>query len=108
VDTLMNLPKGTSVFSATDTRSLLADIPRYAWGDKRRDQLKKGYGKKKENTKNTEKALHKGNESLSKWTGEVWDYIKHPSKLLNIALDKMGAIKPEGFDIPARVARGGF
>ena len=83
---LVNLPKGTHVLSATDTRSILGDIPKYAWGTK----IKKGAAKVKEKL------------------FDAWEYISKPSKLLDIAMDKLGINKPDNSNLMGRIARGGF
>nr|WP_256521738.1 phage tail tape measure protein [Halobacillus sp. A5] len=80
-NTLMNLPKGTSVLSAKDTREYLESVPAYAWGV---GTLKKAW----EGTKNVagkvkDKAV------------DVWDYVSDPSKLFNKALELFGVETPE-------------
>lgn len=76
--TLVNLPKGTHVWSALETKSILGDVPHYAKG------------------------------TLKDKLFSVWDYIKKPGKLLNIALEKVGVTKPDNADLFGKIARGGF
>lgn len=83
--TLTFLPKGTHVLSATDTRSLLGDVPKYAWGT-----VKKVAGKVKDTVSN------------------VWDHLSNPSKLLDMGLKALGLKAPAGLDFVADIAKGGF
>src|SRR5699024_1947675 len=74
-DVEANLPKGTHVFSAPDTRSLLSGMPQYNRG-----------------TSSTQGFLDKGTDMTGgkarkrTWSEKLWDYVKKPSKLLDVAL----------------------
>ncbi len=69
-DTLMNLPKGTEVLSAKQTRAALAGVPAYAKGTEGNIFTKAWNGVKSVAGKVKDVAL------------DVFDYIGHPSKLL--------------------------
>src|SRR5699024_6202859 len=64
-DVVANLPKGTHVFSAPDTRSLLSEMPQYNRG-----------------TSSTQVFLNKGTDMTGgkarkrTWSEKVWDYVK--------------------------------
>ncbi|MFP3683905.1 transglycosylase SLT domain-containing protein [Bacillus sp. SIMBA_026] len=95
-DTLMNLPKGTAVLSAKQTRAALAGVPAYAKGTE-------------------------GNIFTNAWNGvksvagkvkdvavDVFDYIGHPSKLLTKVLEKMGVSAPSMAGSFGDLAKGAF
>lgn len=87
-DTLVNLPKGTSVLSALNTRNLLGDLPKYAWGvgdivNAGKTVLSKG-GK-----------LIKGAGKVIKDKAfDIWDYVSDPGKLFKKALEIVGFEMP--------------
>lgn len=89
--TLVNMKKGTHVIPAKMTRQLFS-VPRYAngtlWG-----AMKSGFSK--------------AVSAVKDWTGNVFDYIKNPGKLLNIALDKAGVELPN-VGLVGDIAKGGF
>lgn len=106
-DTLVNLPKGTSVLSALDTRNLLGEVPKYKFGV---GYLKKAYNETKDYTIDKGKqVLSTGKKILSKGksvvsaTGkvikdtaiDVWEYASNPGKLFKKALDAVGFEMPE-------------
>lgn len=92
-----DLPKGSHVFSATDTRNLFSNIPKYATGtDSASGFLKRGSD------------ATGGNIKKKPWTERVWDYVKKPKKLLDIALDKMGAKLPKNTAMFKNMLKGGF
>ncbi|MCA1029392.1 tape measure protein, partial [Cytobacillus kochii] len=88
---LMNLPKGTHVLSATMTRQLF-DVPQYAFG--------------------TVKGLwDTGKKAVTKIKDtafDVWEYISNPSKLLNKALEVFGVEAPSMPGILKNVGKGAF
>ncbi|MBM0064785.1 peptidoglycan DD-metalloendopeptidase family protein [Alkalicoccobacillus gibsonii] len=80
-DTLVDLPKGTHVWSATETREMM-DTPHYAWG------TIKNFGKSAWGaTKNV-------GSKIKDSALDVWDYISNPGKLFNKALDMLGVKAP--------------
>src|SRR5699024_7783818 len=92
-DVVANLPKGTHAFSAPDTRDLL--------------QYNRG-------TKSTQGFLDRcsdvtgGKARKRTWSEKVWDYVKKPSKILDIALDKVGAKLPKNTAMFKDMLKGGF
>ncbi|WP_342515311.1 peptidoglycan DD-metalloendopeptidase family protein [Sporosarcina sp. FSL K6-1522] len=77
-DTLVNLPKGTQVLSAKNTKDLLGDVPKYA----------------------------KGTGGIVQKAFDVFDYIKNPSKLLDVALNALGFSSPKGGSFIGDMAKG--
>lgn len=96
-DVVANLPEGTHIFSAPDTRDMLNDVPQYAKGtDSTQGFLDKGSN------------MVGGSAKKRTWKDKVWDYIKKPSKLLDIALDKFGAKLPGNTAMFKDMLKGGF
>lgn len=87
-DTLVNLPKGSQVLSALETKSLLGDIPKYA----------KGIGG----------MIQSGVKKAKDFALNIWDYATNPGKLLDIALETLGVSKPDNSNLVGKIARGGF
>lgn len=75
---MLPLKKGTKIMSADETKEFLWGIPHFANG------IGEFFGGVWENIKS--------------FTGSVWDYITHPDKILQIAIDKFtdltGAFEP--------------
>ncbi|GGB41751.1 hypothetical protein GCM10011409_19120 [Lentibacillus populi] len=106
-----DMPKGTQVLAAKFTRKLL-DTPQYAWGTDAWNKVKSGAKKtgsaiKKGAVKAKDKTVA-GAKKVAKWTGNIWDYVKHPGKLLNIALEKVGVSMPSGTGSIIEMAKGAF
>ncbi|MGX9952373.1 transglycosylase SLT domain-containing protein [Bacillus subtilis] len=95
-DTLMNLPKGTEVLSARQTRAALAGVPAYAKGTEGNIFTKAWNGVKSVAGKVKDVAL------------DVFDYIGHPSKLLTKVLEKMGVSAPSMAGSFGDIAKGAF
>ncbi|MCY9197363.1 transglycosylase SLT domain-containing protein [Bacillus atrophaeus] len=95
-DTLMNLPKGTQVLSAKQTRATLAGVPAYAKGTEGNIFTKAWNGVKSVAGKVKDVAL------------DVFDYIGHPSKLLTKVLEKMGVKAPSMSGSFGDLAKGAF
>lgn len=95
-DTLMNLPKGTEVLSAKQTRAALAGVPAYAKGTEGNIFTKAWNGVKSVAGKVRDVAL------------DVFDYIGHPSKLLTKVLEKMGVSAPSMAGSFGDLAKGAF
>ncbi|MBO3634444.1 transglycosylase SLT domain-containing protein [Bacillus subtilis] len=95
-DTLMNLPKGTEVLSAKQTRAALAGVPAYAKGTEGNIFTKAWNGVKSVAGKVKDVAL------------DVFDYIGHPSKLLTKVLEKMGVSAPSMAGSFGDLAKGAF
>lgn len=77
-DVVLPLKKGTKIMPANQTKSFLEDLPHFA----------KGIGDFFGGIWN----------SVKEFTGNVWDYISEPSKIVKIAIDKFtdltGAFEP--------------
>lgn len=83
-DTMLNLPKGTQVIPNKQTEQMLDfDIPHYA----------KGTGG--------------WFSSMKESIGEVWDYIKNPSKIVSKMIDKISILGATG-QIPKKIVKSGF
>ncbi|KIN30939.1 hypothetical protein B4072_2889 [Bacillus subtilis] len=95
-DTLMNLPKGTQVLSAKQTRAALSGVPAYAKGTGGNIFTKAWNGVKSVAGKVKDVAL------------DVFDYIGHPSKLLTKVLEKMGISAPSMAGSFGDIAKGAF
>src|SRR5699024_10305311 len=96
-DVVANLPKGTHVFSAPDTRDLFSGVPQYNRGT----DSTKGFLDRGANTTG-------GKARKRTWSEKVWDYVKKPSKILEIALDKVGAKLPKSTAMFKDMLKGGF
>ncbi|MCM3396491.1 tape measure protein [Oceanobacillus profundus] len=119
-DTLVNAPKGTTILSGEDTEEYLNDIPKYKSGNtsiadfakSAWDATKRGANKVKNVTVDTGKvvgnAAKSGAKKVAEWTGNVWDYVKEPGKLLNIALKTLGIETPKGGSFTGDIAKAGF
>ncbi|WP_214720727.1 transglycosylase SLT domain-containing protein [Exiguobacterium sp. s192] len=95
-DTLMNLPKGTQVINARDTRMLMEryNIPAYKNGTVT-DALKTAgsYVKEKATTAK-DYAMDKAGKAKD-IAFDVYDYVSNPSKLLSKALEVFGVGLPD-------------
>lgn len=112
---LANLAKGAQVIPAKMTRQLLdSGIPAYAKGifgsalddiksgvTWTSDKISAGYNYAKDTT------IAAG-KKIGEWTGNVWDYVENPGKLLNIALEKVGVSIPDGVGAMIEMAKGAF
>lgn len=97
-DTLMNLPQGTQVLSAIDTRAFLSGVPAYANGTKKKEGFisKMWNGAKAAVGKVKDLAL------------DVFDYISNPSKLVKKVIEKLGLKLPKVKGITGDVLKGSF
>lgn len=102
--TLMHGPKGTKVWSATETKKIMAMIPHYAWGDKLRSA---GSFVKDKWNQGTEKVKEVGSK-VKNTALNVMDYVKNPGNLLDLGLKTLGISKPSGSSFGANVAKGGW
>ncbi|WP_102707019.1 phage tail tape measure protein [Terribacillus saccharophilus] len=95
-DTLVNLPKGTSVLSATETRKLFSNVPKYGWGI---GELKEAAGVAKDWVVGKGKSLLSTGKKVAKNVKDtaldVWDYVSDPKELLKKALETIGFEMPE-------------
>ena len=94
-DTLVNLPKGSTVVSAKNTRRLLDGVPHYA----------NGIG---ETLTHLWSGAKKGAEAVVGKVLDVFSYIKNPGKLLDLALGALGFSRPAGGNFIGEMARGAW
>ncbi|AJK64946.1 putative phage tail tape measure protein [Bacillus amyloliquefaciens KHG19] len=95
-DTVMNLPKGTEVLSGKQTKQMMSMLPAYAKGTGGNFLTKAWNGAKAVASKVKNVAV------------DVFDYIGHPSKLLNKVLEKMGVTAPTMPGVFGDFAKGAF
>ncbi|MEC1663355.1 phage tail tape measure protein [Bacillus halotolerans] len=97
-DTLMNLPKGTQVLSALETKVFLSGIPAYANGTKKKEGFisKMWNGAKAAVGKVKDLAL------------DVFDYMTNPSKLISKVIEKLGIKLPDVKGVTGEVLKGSF
>ncbi|MCG8395695.1 phage tail tape measure protein [Bacillus atrophaeus] len=97
-DTLMNLPKGTQVLSALDTKAFLSGIPAYANGTKKKEGIisRVWNGAKGAVGKVKDLAL------------DVFSYISNPSKLINKVIEKLGLKMPDFTGFAGDFVKGSF
>ncbi|MFB1100915.1 transglycosylase SLT domain-containing protein [Terribacillus sp. JSM ZJ617] len=100
-DTLVNMPKGTKVYSGNVTEDIMGMFPAYKFGDKLRS-AKDWVGDKVGSATSAAKrgaswVWDKTKQVAGKAKDialDVWDYASNPSKLLDKALDLLGVKKP--------------
>lgn len=77
-DVVLPMEKGTKIMPARQTKSFLESLPHFA----------KGIGD----------VFGGAWESIKSFTGSIWDYISHPGKIVQIAIDKFtdlaGVVEP--------------
>ncbi|MDI3234173.1 transglycosylase SLT domain-containing protein [Exiguobacterium antarcticum] len=108
-DTLMNLPKGTQVINARDTRMLMEryNIPAYKNGTVT-DALKTAGSYVKEKATTAKDYVVGKAESAKNVAFDVFDYMSDPSKLLSKALEHLGVTMPELPKNLSAIASGAF
>lgn len=80
-DTVMNLPKGTQVLSATNTRKVLSGMPAYDQGNTTVGDFMAGAGNAiKDKVATT-------TSKVKDFAFDVWDYASDPSMLMNKVFD---------------------
>lgn len=67
-DVVLPMEKGTKIMPARDTKSFLESLPKFAGG--------------------IGEFFSGAWETVKNFTGTIWDYISHPGKILQIAVDK--------------------
>lgn len=106
---IANLPKGTQVLSATDTRGYLGDIPKYDGGTAKDTGF---FSKAKDFVFNKASDLYNGAKNIGGKVMDaafnVFDYIKSPGKLLDLAMKSLGFGAPEGGTAIGDMAKGAF
>ncbi|TWT04600.1 peptidoglycan DD-metalloendopeptidase family protein [Planomicrobium sp. CPCC 101079] len=96
---ISDFQKGTHVWSAKETKAILANIPKYASGT---------IGKAKEAATHLWGKVKSGGKKVLETAIDVFDYIKNPSKLLDVALKTLGVEKPSGTSFVANMAKGAW
>ncbi|ANU13461.1 peptidase [Planococcus halocryophilus Or1] len=106
--TLTTAPKGTKVWSATETKKILKMVPHYAWGDDIKSGLRTA-GNWAKDTYNAgkDKVMAVGSK-IKDVAVNAFDYIKSPGKFLDLALETLGIEKPKGGDFIGNMAVGGW
>lgn len=98
--TLMSAPEGTRIWSATQTRELLASVPKYALGD----LISQG----------KDAVLHAGaklkniGSAVKNAVFDIVSYIKNPSGLMDAALKALGIGSPGDSGVAGDIGRGAF
>ncbi|WP_404482814.1 phage tail tape measure protein [Bacillus velezensis] len=97
-DTLMNLPRGTEVLSARETKAFLSGIPAYSNGTKKKEGIisRVWNGAKAAAGKVKDFAL------------DVFSYISNPSKLINKVIEKIGLKMPNFAGFAGDFVKGSF
>lgn len=105
-DTLYpDLPKGTQVLSAKNTRKYLESVPAYNSG---KGFLNNIMNKGKEVVGNAWSGTKNIGEKVVDAALDVWDYIKDPSGLFDKALSAIGISAPSDAGFIGDMAKGGF
>lgn len=116
-DTLVNLPKGTQVFSAKETKEYLAGVPEYANGIGKKigdlwEGTKKVGSKAWEGAKKIGGGLWEGTKTIGgkikDKVVDAYDYITKPGAFLDLALKTLGIKKPKGGNFVGNMALGGW
>ncbi|HDZ8697871.1 TPA: phage tail tape measure protein [Staphylococcus aureus] len=131
-DVVVPLGVGDSVINANDTLKLqrMGVLPKFHGGTKKKDwldQLKGNVGKKAgefgATAKNTAHNIKKGAEEMveaagdkikdgASWLGDkigdVWDYVKHPGKLVNKVMSALNINFGEGANATVKIAEGAY
>lgn len=106
-DTLMNLPKGTEVLTAKETKAIMSQIPAYKNG-KKGNFFSGLISSGKETASNL---WNKGKDAFSSVKDialDVFSYIDNPSKLFNMVLEKFGVSLPPIGGKMGEIASGAF
>jgi|GEM_PF-1904912 len=108
-DTLVNMPKGTHVWSAPETRNILSGVPAYKNGTKKKKNPGRdlsaleqfGSGKFQEH-----EMKKKADKTAKKAIKDVWDMTGKAA--LNLGLKTLGIKKPDGDSFAGKLARAGW
>lgn len=100
---MANFPQGTTVWDAQKTKEMLDMIPHYDNGtlNAAGEWIKGKWnaGKKK---------VKAGAKKVKDVALNVFDYVKNPGKLLDLALKTLGHERPDASDFIGKMARGGW
>lgn len=108
-DTMMNLPKGTQVLSAKETRDLLG-APGYAGGIGSSIKDAAGWvgGKAKAGANWAGDKAKAGASAVADTASDIWSYASDPSKLMSVIMKKFGVSMPKFNGAFGDIAKGGF
>ncbi|MED3779405.1 tape measure protein [Heyndrickxia sporothermodurans] len=108
-DTLMNLPKGTQVIPHKQTQELInMGMPAYGLGNVIGDKFKAGASWLKDVGVSAWEGTKKVASKVKDVALDVFDYIGHPSKLLNKVLEKFGVSFPSMSGFFGDIGKGAF
>lgn len=109
-DTMMNLPKGTQVLSARETREVLGGIPAYAKGIGSIAKDAAGWvgGKAKAGANWAGDKAKAGASAVADTASDIWSYASNPSKLMDVIMKKFGVSMPKFDGAFGNIAKGGF
>ncbi|MEB6549072.1 transglycosylase SLT domain-containing protein [Heyndrickxia sporothermodurans] len=105
----MNLPKGTQVIPHKQTQELISmGMPAYGLGNVIGDKFKAGASWLKDVGVNAWEGTKKVASKVKDVALDVFDYIGHPSKLLNKVLEKFGVSFPNMSGFFGNIGKGAF
>ncbi|MDQ0427672.1 murein DD-endopeptidase MepM/ murein hydrolase activator NlpD [Planomicrobium stackebrandtii] len=105
--TLMNGEEGTKVWSATETKKIMAMVPHYALGDLK-DGLRSAGDWVADKYNAGKKKVKAVGSKIKDVAVNAFDYIKSPGKFLDLALKTLGIEKPKGGTFIGDMAAGGW
>lgn len=105
--TLMHGEEGTKVWSAKQTKKILEMIPHYKNGDKKGIFRTAGDWAADKYNKGKKKAKEIGGK-VKDAALNVFDYVKNPGKLLDLALKTLGYDRPDASGFIGKMASGGW
>lgn len=105
--TLMFGEEGTKVWSATETKKILEMIPHYAWGDIK-DGIRAAGDWAVGKYESGKKVVKSVGKKIKDTALNVFDYVKNPKGLLDLALKTLGIIKPDESGFAGDMARGAW
>lgn len=103
-NTLMNLPKGTQVINARDTRQILNTIPAYNKGNVFTNAVQTGQSWVSTGVSKVKEVA----STVKDKALDIWSYISNPSKLLEVLMNKYGAVVPNMSGVFGKMATGAF
>ncbi|MBT2569839.1 peptidoglycan DD-metalloendopeptidase family protein [Planococcus sp. ISL-110] len=104
-DIYANLPKGTQVISAINTKKLLENVPAYNGG---KGLINAALNKGKEFAGDAYNKVAGGAKKVISKVVDVFDYVKNPGKLLNLALEALSVTSPQGGNFIGDMAKGAY
>ncbi|AKG74359.1 peptidoglycan DD-metalloendopeptidase family protein [Salinicoccus halodurans] len=105
IDTQMMLPKGTKIFNGRQTQEMAEGM--FSRGT-RQGGLGEGLGWIKDKAAGIGSKIVSGAKGLANKVGDVWDYMKNPGKLLDMALNNFGVDFSSITKIPGDLIKAGY